>query len=52
MRRPPQKPLTTAAEAVARADGFENRIYLDPIFKGRLPGRRADEIGPAVAGCR
>jgi beta-glucosidase len=37
----------TAAAAAARlADGYENRLYLDPVLKGTYPADVLDDIGP------
>lgn len=35
-----------AARAARLADGYENRLYLDPVFKGHYPQDVLDDLGP------
>jgi len=35
-----------AREAARRHDGYENRLYLDPIFRGGYPTDVLDDLGP------
>jgi beta-glucosidase len=35
-----------AREAAMLADGYENRLYLDPVFHGRYPVDVLDDLGP------
>jgi beta-glucosidase len=45
----PAEESDQAAKAAAElADGYENRLYLDPILKGSYPTDVLDDIGPAA----
>ncbi len=44
----PRSDSEADAEAAFRADGFQNRFYLDPLFKGRYPDDMLEIFRPYV----
>jgi beta-glucosidase len=43
---------TSAAKQAVLADGFENRLFLDPILKGSYPADILAELGPDAPGVK
>ena len=41
----PMDDSDAAREAAKLADGYENRLYLDPVFRGRYPADVLDDLG-------